>query len=859
MEEQGDAGEVSPAQDDSGGSPAESGGERVGPIRLGSSVPMASEDVIDDDRVLAERMARVGEPDGPKMPALAVVGVSASGLIDRWNDDAVRMFGRPVLRMIDAPLGSLELCLARDGRIVRRPEDLAGDCVSVIYAGGTERALALDVTVWHDRDRKILVFQRGAGVDVDVRDRHEALLQALRDLSRGQSMADEASTRLLEVLASHFRAEHVWMWRLDGEGRMLDRAPFVETVVPSYPHRPFGYEEGDRGTVMAILARVLEGRYRAVAFESTPPNAPMARNPSRYLGIRLQHLLPTGCALVLERSDERPAWEDDDVRLLDRSADVFTLAFEARVLKKQVSEQTSYLGSILESSDLGVLLIDRRIGTGWILLANERCRHFLGLGAPADLAGQPVAKLLENLRTISHDWGRDGPVAQALLGDAEAEMEGEIALGTPVVRVLRVRGAPARTESGEIFGRVLLFRDISQDKEMEHQLLHSQKMKSIGTLAGGIAHDFNNLLTTMLGYAELLKRDLNDDHPSYARVVHIERSARRAAELTTSLLAFSRRTVTNMRVLDLATLVEETLGMIRFSLPGTVELTLHKEENLPLIEADETHLQQVLINLVLNARDAVGERGNITISTKTGADTQAKPGELSSDYVVLEVEDDGVGIPRENLTRIFEPFYTTKDVGKGTGLGLSMVYGIVKQHNGFIEVTSAPGKGARFSIFLPPSKKSVRDVQPEESRLEAMRLPRGTLRMLIVDDEADLREFCHDVLSDLCKELFLASDGSEGIELLRAHGTDIDLVLLDLTMPRMSGIECFREMRRIVSDLRVIVTSGYNVRTGAADLLREGAIGFLPKPYNVQTLLRAVEAAMGMPTPGRGGGEVVAG
>ena len=405
---------------------------------------------------------------------------------------------------------------------------------------------------------------------------------------------------------------------------------------------------------------------------------------------------------------------------------------------------------------------------------------------------------------------------------------------------------PARDAHGQIFGRMFFFRDITYDKEVERQLVHSQKMDSIGTLAGGVAHDFNNLLTTILGYTELLKRELKGNESSSQKLLQIEKSANRAAELTGQLLAFSRRHPTVLNVFNVNDLVTETMDMIRSTVPASIDVRFVAGEGMPNVEADNTQIQQVLINLILNARDALCGSGIITILTRLGSDTQAQAGAATDvEYAILEVEDNGVGIPKDVLHRIFEPFYTTKEVGKGTGLGLAMVYGIIKKHNGFIEVTSALGEGTKFSAFLPVTAKKNGEDEYVASRGRREMLQRK-LVVMVVDDEPDLRNFCVTALGEVATEILTAANGVEAIEQFEKAGGagKIDLVLMDLTMPKMSGPECFQRLRAMDPDLRVLISSGYSLDVDAENLLKGKATGFLPKPYDLNQLMESVDRAL---------------
>ncbi len=522
----------------------------------------------------------------------------------------------------------------------------------------------------------------------------------------------------------------------------------------------------------------------------------------------------------------------DRIRLAETLSDIAPILEEVLIPLPSRSSQ-HHLNCLLRSSDLGILFVEHTTNETLFSLANHQFYQFFGT-SNGDFRGLPIRDLVANVVSNIQATEVTQSVIEALF-EKGGERSDELVVAQPQLRFLKVSSAPDILD-GEEIGRVILFRDVTRDKDIEQQLLHSQKMESIGTLAGGVAHDFNNLLTTMLGYADLLKRELSESDPNYQMVEQIEKSAKRATELTKNLLAFSRRTPTQLSIVDASLLVRETAGLIRLSVPSSIQLQLSLADDLPPIEADETQLQQVLINLIINARDALPEeRGAIVVHTRLGYDNSSDAN-AKLPYVLIEVEDNGIGIPKEKLSRIFEPFYTTKEVGKGTGLGLSTVYGIVKQHKGFIEVASAPGEGSRFSVFLPPTSKTrlppkaTTHLPPTPSSL-------ANARILVVDDEPDLLECCKTALKGHCQSVTCATDGLDAVALFKAQPNAYDLVLLDLTMPRMGGVECFHLLRQIRKDVKVIVSSGYSIEGAPGDLLREGALAFLHKPYSVENLI----------------------
>ena len=704
---------------------------------------------------------------------------------------------------------------------------------------------------------------REAAVMVEQRRLRRQLEKSLREqlVNNTATAEDTIVCQLCELLW----ADHACLWMLPAgpdEGHDWSRQTIVSEAVADY-YPLVGYtatvppESWTKGTLEPVLEA--DG---AVCHAGAPFNEPKEGEPdssahSRFLLITLRGRPGHGWLLLLERYGcaAAPAspWTDFDRELLEDSASVLGMALENNLLSAQSAERASYLTNMLNSLDVAVMVIEQPPAAvpAVVSLVNRSFCELFGLER-AQVETNSYLQFMDLARPLLPDWDAQLTIIEDLLADPTAERIDEITLvrsddPDAVPTHLHRFATPARDAHGQIFGRMFFFRDITYDKEVERQLLHSQKMDSIGTLAGGVAHDFNNLLTTILGYAELLKRELKGNDSSSQKLLQIEKSANRAAELTGQLLAFSRRHPTVLHVFNVNDLVTETMDMIRSTVPASIDVRFQPGQGMPNVEADSTQIQQVLINLILNARDALSGSGTITIATRLGADTQAQAGAPTDgiEYAILEVEDNGVGIPKDVLHRIFEPFYTTKEVGKGTGLGLAMVYGIIKKHNGFIEVTSALGEGTKFSAFLPVTAK-INGEDEYTSGRGRRPMPQRKLVVMVVDDEPDLRNFCVTALGEVATEILTAANGVEAIEQFEKAGGagKIDLVLMDLTMPRMSGPECFQRLRAMDPDLRVLISSGYSLDVDAENLLKGKATGFLPKPYDLNQLMESVERAL---------------
>lgn len=382
-----------------------------------------------------------------------------------------------------------------------------------------------------------------------------------------------------------------------------------------------------------------------------------------------------------------------------------------------------------------------------------------------------------------------------------------------------------------------LLRDMTEQRKLEKQLFHAQRLESIGTLTGGIAHDFNNLLAGILGYAELFKKKLDPGNTklyNYASI--IEQSATHGAQLAQRLVAFARGNVElKAQLIDLNVIVSDTLKLLERALNKTIEIQPSLAANLPAVQINPTQLQQILMNLCINARDAMPDGGLLIVATQSSAiatyRTNTVGASRQGDYVLLTVKDTGKGMTAEVASRIFEPFFTTKEIGKGTGLGLAMVANIVKEAEGFIEVDTQVDSGTAFNIYFPAKL-------PERALVNSTTKTAlgGYETILVIDDEETLRYLAKDTLESYGYKVLLAADGLEAIEVYRKNMAEIDLVLLDIVMPRMNGREVLQQLLKINVNVQVVVASGYCPPEEVEQIWRHGIKGFIPKPYQIEDL-----------------------
>jgi PAS domain S-box-containing protein len=410
-------------------------------------------------------------------------------------------------------------------------------------------------------------------------------------------------------------------------------------------------------------------------------------------------------------------------------------------------------------------------------------------------------------------------------------------------RVALVTATAERDDEGTVLAFRAILRDITEAKQLQQQFFQAQKMESIGTLAGGIAHDFNNILGGILGYASYMKTKMKEGEPYYKYIDIIEKSSEHAAELTAKLLAFARGGKYDIKPLNLNKLIGETLQIIMRTFDKSIDVETHLHDPLPTVEADASQLQQVLMNLCVNAADAMPTGGRLIIETtvETLADEyiRSNAGAKAASYVRLSVTDTGIGMDEETRKRIFEPFFTTKEEGKGTGLGLAMVYGVVKNHGGFVHVYSEPGHGTTFRIHVPASgKPERREIAASES------LCGGNELILVVDDEEQIRLLSKEMLESFGYQTLLAGNGEEAIEIYGERKDEIGLVILDMVMPKMGGHETYLKMRAINPDAKVLLSTGYSQKGKAQDILDSGVMGFIQKPYRLNALLSKVRSIL---------------
>ena len=457
-------------------------------------------------------------------------------------------------------------------------------------------------------------------------------------------------------------------------------------------------------------------------------------------------------------------------------------------------------------------------------------------------------------RLVDVAQASDQPALAAAIDAAAAGQDNipavNVAFADDPDRSARFFVSPILEGDGENEVAVVYALETTEQRALEAQFAQSQKMQAVGQLAGGIAHDFNNVLTAIIGFSDLLLTSHRPTDPAFQDIMNIKQNANRAAGLVRQLLAFSRRQTLRPKVIELTDVLSDLSVLLDRLLGETVTLVVEHDQDLWPIKADLNQLEQVIVNLAVNARDAMPDGGSLTIRTRNVSQTDSaqfmQPGFKPGDYVLIEVDDTGSGMSAEIMEKIFEPFYSTKDVGKGTGLGLSTVYGIIKQTGGFIYVESAEGEGTTFRMLLP---RYVGDEKAQEGGAEAPKdQPEdltGNARILLVEDEEAVRAFAARALTARGYTVYEAATGVQALEVMSGLDDDgVDLIVSDVVMPEMDGPTMLRELRKTKPDLKIIFVSGYAEEAFAKHLPEDESFQFLPKPFSLKELATAVKQSL---------------
>ena len=501
-------------------------------------------------------------------------------------------------------------------------------------------------------------------------------------------------------------------------------------------------------------------------------------------------------------------------------------------LEDRVVERTSYLNALIENSPLAILVLDPSLNVQLYNPAFE----ILIQGSRREDIGKPVAALFPNDKTlpeIKEASGEPSEKARVSLITRRKRKDGSYV-------DVELHLVPL-TVNGRVLGSLGIYQDVTERRVLERQLQMAAKMEAVGRLSGGVAHDFNNLLGVILGYIQVIKRSLVTGNSLYEYAEEIEKASQRAVALTRQLLAFSRQQVLEPVVLDLNTLVAEMEKMLPRLIGEDIDLNLVLNPSISQVKADPGQLEQVLMNLAVNARDAMPDGGKLTIQTADAeidvAFAREHPGSFPGKYVILAVKDTGMGIDPETQAQIFEPFFTTKGRDKGTGLGLATVYGVVKQSNGYINVESEKGKGSTFTIYLPRIEQPVAASSMSTPEPQSIR---GTETILLVEDAEPLRRLAELFLKENGYEVLTATDGAEAQKVAANFNGRIHLLLTDVVMPGINGRVLAERLAPGHPGMKVLYMSGYTDSFIAGHGVLEQGTHLLRKPFTEEVLVRKV-------------------
>ncbi|MBN1517144.1 PAS domain S-box protein [Candidatus Sumerlaeota bacterium] len=553
---------------------------------------------------------------------------------------------------------------------------------------------------------------------------------------------------------------------------------------------------------------------------------------------------PVGAILALNYQNE-DAFSAADLGLMQSLANEGGIAIENLHLVQEIQKSQQDYRTLIEYAPLVIIGTDL---SGTVNIYNHVASETLGI-PQTEALGRKFYRLIQP----THDQRRLARLLRQslkfgrILKDIEVEIEcaGE-------TRQLRCSSSSLYSISGERSGMMIIGVDVTETKKLQMHLNHAQKMESIGTLAGGVAHDFNNLLTGVLGYSSYLLSKLNPGDEHYKEISQIERSATKAAALTAQLLAFGRKRDMSRSAMQVNKAIEETVAIFARTFPKSISIEVDLDADLNPISADMGQLQQVIMNLGINARDAMKEGGVLRMRTRNVTQSSKEPYadmllRKPGPYILLELSDTGHGMDEAIQQRVFDPFFTTKQPGEGTGLGLSMVYSIVKEHGGFIFLESKSGVGTAFKVYLPALDRAADTVGAWQSaKIMTIETPapngdNGVESILIVDDEEMIIGLACNVLQRAGYRVLTASNGEKALETFDRCHNAIDLVVLDMVMPGMSGREVYQHLLKRKSGVRVLFSSGYTAENVVDDLIKHNDLaGFIAKPYRVDQLLSEV-------------------
>ncbi len=684
---------------------------------------------------------------------------------------------------------------------------------------------------------KIIIYDNEPAIlavlsDITEKRRSEKIQDAVYEISEATQMTDSLSElfhSIHQAISGLMRAENFYIALFDGASRLLSFPYFVDEYDP--PPSTRGLEKGLTEYVLRTGVPLLATPEILADLEKQGEIELIGAPSIDWLGVPLKIREKTIGVLVVQTYSQGVRYGQDEKNILIFVSNQAAMAIERKRAEADLRRSEQKNRAVLSAIPDLMFLFDKN-------------GVFLDYKAEKDspLLVQPEMFLGRHVAAVLPPWLAELTMKniQRTLQTNELQVYEYELLFEQRLQYFEARCVLCGSD--EV---LVVIRNLTEKHRLEQQVLQAQKMESLGTLAGGIAHDFNNILAGILGYASFLKSKIGPDNDYFKYVDTIERSAIRAADLTSKLLAFTRGEKANQRSLNVNKLILETLEIIRHTIDKSIRIETSLDPALPTITGDAGQIQQVVMNLCVNARDAMNDGGRLSIVTETAVFRKIDPlvadGASPGDYVKLVVSDSGAGMDKDVIPRIFDPFFTTKDIGQGSGLGLSVVYGIVKGHDGFITVNSHPGHGSKFNVFFPVSGKPETMDESTPAALHG----RGEL-IFVIDDEKDIRSFIGEVLQNYGYRVLLAANGEEAVGMYRNHSQGIALVILDMVMPGMSGEETFLKMKEINLGILALLSTGFSQDGRVREILSKGVKGFIQKPYDYNQLLAKIRQLLDM-------------